>query len=97
LRQYRTGSRAEIASAIAEVFTSFINSPKVLIGDEQFGFIRRRSQPNMLIRISRYPQTARPPCKPRDVVIVQGSGSFADPWPRTDRICGTWRSLRKVP
>jgi hypothetical protein len=41
-----------------------------------------------IARISRYPRTARPPCKPRDVVIVQGFlGHFANPWPSTHRIC----------
>jgi hypothetical protein len=29
------------------------------------------------------------PCKPRDVVIVQGfRGHFANPWPHANRICG---------
>jgi hypothetical protein len=36
-----------------------------------------------------YPRTARPPCKPRDVVIVQGFlGHFANPWPHANRIYG---------
>jgi hypothetical protein len=39
--------------------------------------------------INHYPRTARPPCKPRGVVIVQGFlGHFANPWPSTERICG---------
>jgi hypothetical protein len=36
-----------------------------------------------------YPRTARSPCKPLDVVIVQGFlGDFANPWPHANRICG---------
>ena len=45
----------------------------------------------MLIAGSRVGRTARSPCNPRDVVIVQGfRGHFANAWPRTDRICGEW-------
>jgi hypothetical protein len=45
--------------------------------------------PNMLIAGSVVSRTAHLPCKPRDVVIVQGfRGHFANPWPWTDRICG---------
>jgi hypothetical protein len=83
-------SRAEIATAIAEVFTSFIQFSKVLLTTNSSISSRHRSQPEHAHRrISRYPRTARPPCKPRDVVIVQGfRGHFANPWPYADRIYG---------
>ena len=80
-------SSAEIATTTAEVFTSFIHFSQ-LVGNKQpapstpFG-------PSMLIAGSLMSRTARSPCKPRGVVIVQGfRGHFANPWPRTDRICG---------
>ena len=47
--------------------------------------------PSMLVAGSLMSRTARAPCKPRGVVIVQGfRGHFANAWPRTDRICGEW-------
>src|SRR6266542_843706 len=58
-------SRAEIATAIAEVFTSFIQFSKVLLTTNRSVSSRHRSQPEHAHRrINRYPRTARPLCKP---------------------------------
>jgi hypothetical protein len=50
----------------------------------------------MLIAGSVAWRTTRAPCKPRDVVIVQGfQGHFANPWPPADRICDASAAPKK--
>jgi len=51
---------------------------------------------NMFIAGSVVSRTARAPCKPRDVVIVQGfRGHFANPWPHANRMCGASAASEK--
>jgi len=57
--------------------------------DERFGLLHAPFAPNCSSPDHSWKQTARSPCKPRGVVIVQGfRGHFANASPPTDRICG---------
>jgi hypothetical protein len=82
-------SRADIATAIAEVFTSFIHYSQVWLAKNRSAIQTRRSWPEHVPSPDRRVMNGAHACKPRDVVIVQGfRGHFANPWPHVNRIFG---------
>jgi hypothetical protein len=82
-------SRADIATAIAEVFTSFIHYSQVWLAKNRSVIPRAARGPNMFRRRIGRVMNGAHACKPRDVVIVQGfRGHFANPWPHVNRIFG---------